>query len=124
LKREGRLQEALLPGTDALPWNTVAIDQYRRRWLVRAKFKSIGRIIQLGKAAPDHFNLETLIGCNARLVIEHRTTDDARTWANITSILHHPDRSLAVPKGFTREPHKEPEKEPEEPNPSDDYLVA
>jgi hypothetical protein len=34
-------QEALLAGTEALPWGTVAIAEYRGKWLVR--FKSCDR---------------------------------------------------------------------------------
>jgi hypothetical protein len=57
----------------------------------------------LGRDPGDSFDLETLIGSNARLVIEHNESE-GRTFANITAVIK-PEkgaRLLTVPKDFVR----------------------
>jgi hypothetical protein len=57
----------------------------------------------LGRDPGDSFDLETLIGSNARLVIEHNEYE-GRTFANITAVIK-PEkgaRLLTVPKDFVR----------------------
>lgn len=85
--------------------------------------KDIKRI--LGKDPGDTFDIETLLGVNALLEIEHHT-HEGRTYANIIAIRRpaNGDRVLQIPEDFKRDDGTKRGKPPVTVNPVNDHGVA
>lgn len=64
--------------------------------------KRVDQIVgKTGVPVSGEFNLESLIGVNRRLVIQHNEGGQGNVYANVTSTLA-PEKKLSVPKDFQR----------------------